>query len=299
MAYLPLFALLSLAAYAFFSVFTARSVNYPLLLLLAVVTCGVAWAMDRWVWSKKRPAGEVAPSHVDIPASVFFVLLVIFLLRSFVAEPFRIPSSSMRPSLEVGDFILVNKFKYGLRLPVVDKKVIELGVPERGDVVVFRYPLDLSSDYIKRVVGIPGDVVEYRNKQLKVNGVPSAQIERAPYSYVAEDIGQFVTNQRFTEKMGEKSYDIATTPNTPTINGNGVQVFAGRDQCQYFGNEGFSCKVPAGQYLVLGDNRDNSLDGRYWGFVPDANLRGKAFFIWFNWADVVGLNFKRIGTTVH
>jgi signal peptidase I len=299
MAYLPITILIGIVGYAFFSMFTGRSANFALLLLLAVLTCGLTWALDKWVWSKKRPAGELAPSHIDIPASIFFVLAIVFLFRSFIAEPFRIPSSSMRPTLEVGDFILVNKFKYGIRLPVLDKKVVDSGRPERGDIAVFRYPVNQTDDYIKRIVGIPGDTVEYRNKVLTVNGKQAAQTPKPPYSYVAEDIGQFVTHERFSERLKEPAYDIAVAPNAPSINALAVGAFLGKENCEYFGNDGFRCKVPADSYFAMGDNRDNSLDSRYWGFVPDSHLRGKAFFIWFNWADVVGLNFKRVGSSVN
>jgi signal peptidase I len=298
MAYIPVTLLIALVGYAIFAVFTAKSVNFALLLFLAVCVCGIAWAMDKWVWSKKRPAGEPAPSHIDVPASIFFVLLAVFLLRSFLAEPFRIPSSSMRPTLEVGDFILVNKYKYGIRLPVIDKKVLDTGAPARGDVAVFRYPLDPTNDYIKRIVGVPGDLVEYRNKSLTINGVPSTQVQKPAYGYVQEDSGQYVTNNRYTEKIGELTYDIAVNPAVPTLNVNGVLGFAGKEGCEYADNDGFKCKVPAGHYFAMGDNRDNSLDSRYWGFVPDSHLKGKAFFIWFNWADVIGLNFNRVGSSV-
>jgi signal peptidase I len=298
MTYLPIAILTGLIGYAFFGMFTGKSVDFPLILFLAVVISGIAWALDKWVWSKKRAPGEVAPSHIDTPASIFPVLLVVFLLRSFVAEPFRIPSSSMRPTLEVGDFILVNKFKYGIRLPVIDKKILDTGAPGRGDVVVFRYPVNQTDDYIKRIVGVPGDVVTYKNKQLTVNNVPATQTSTGTYGYVAEESGRFITHQRASEMLGTVKHDIAMDASAPTLNPPSVFSYVGKENCEYFGSEGFTCKVPANSYLVLGDNRDNSLDGRYWGFVPDANLRGKAFFIWFNWADFISFNFKRIGSSI-
>ncbi len=298
MTYLPIAILTGLIGYAFFGMFSGKSVDFPLILLLAVVISGVAWALEKWVWSKKRPAGEAAPSHIDTPASIFPVLLVVFLLRSFLAEPFRIPSSSMRPTLEVGDFILVNKFSYGVRLPVVDKKLFDTGGPKRGDVAVFRYPVNQKDDYIKRIVGLPGDVVTYKNKQLTVNDTPAVQTKTGTYGYVAEESARFVTQERASEVIGTVKHDIAMDAQAPTLSITSVFPFPGRDNCQYFGNDGFTCKVPANSYFAMGDNRDNSLDSRYWGFVPDENLRGKAFFIWFNWADVVGLNFKRIGSSI-
>jgi signal peptidase I len=298
MSYIPYAALIALGCYAIYGVATGTSVNFALILFLLVCVTGIAWALDKWVWSKSRAKDELAPSHIDVPVSVFPVFLIVFLLRSFIAEPFRIPSSSMRPTLEVGDFILVNKFAYGIRLPIVDKKVIDLGSPKRGDVVVFRYPVNPSDDYIKRVVGVPGDTVTYKNKQLSINNVPAAQIPVGPYSYVAEDQRQFVTHDRVTEKLGDTPHDIAINTQAPSVNPGAVFEFKGKQGCQYFGPEGFSCVVPPESYFMMGDNRDNSLDSRYWGFVPDSHLRGRAFFIWFNWADAVGLNFKRIGSSV-
>ncbi len=298
MAYLPVTALLAIIAYGAYGIFTGKSINFALLLFSLVVITGIAWALDRWVWSKHRPKGELAPSHIDVPSSIFPVLLIVFLLRSFLAEPFRIPSSSMRPTLEVGDFILVNKFAYGVRVPIIDKKVIDLGSPKRGDVVVFRYPENPSDDYIKRVVGVPGDTVTYKNKQLSINGTPAEQTPKGSYGYLAEDMARYVTHTRATEKLGELVHDIAVNAPSPTLDPSSVRGFKGKEGCEYFGSEGFSCKVPAESYFVMGDNRDNSLDSRYWGFVPDSHLRGRAFFIWFNWSDVINLSFKRIGSSI-
>src|SRR5690242_10132817 len=146
--------------------------NFALILFLATLLTGAVALFDRVALARRRPAGEPEPWWVEYPKSFFPVLLIVFLLRSFVAEPFKIPSSSMRPTLEVGDFILVNKFTYGLRLPVIEQKIVPINDPQRGDVVVFRYPLNPSQDFIKRVIGVGGDVVEYRDKQVTVNGKP-------------------------------------------------------------------------------------------------------------------------------
>jgi signal peptidase I len=229
------------------------------------------------------------------------VLLIVFLLRSFIAEPFKIPSSSMRPTLEVGDFILVNKFAYGLRLPIVEQKVVPLSDPRRGDVVVFRYPLNPSQDFIKRVIGVPGDTVVYKDKKLTVNGEPWPQKGDGTYSYL-EGL-RFETMTRFAESVdggqGPQEHLAAVDPTMPSVSPGQVRAFPGRDNCDYNPDgSGFTCKVPAGNYYVMGDNRDRSDDGRYWGFVPDDHLRGRAFFIWFNWDDIAGLSFKRVGSGI-
>jgi len=217
----------------------------------------------------------------------------VFTLRSFLVEPFKIPSSSMRPTLEVGDFILVNKFTYGIRLPIIEKKIIEINQPQRGDVLVFRYPLDPSLDYIKRVVGTPGDEVTYKDKKLTVNGQPAAQRPEPSYSYLEGTLA-FVTTQRFQETFGGEPHSIAVMADAPPVSVGRVRSFPGRENCVY-NESGFTCKVPPGQYFMMGDNRDNSEDSRYWGFVPDDHIRGKAFFVWWNWDDVSSFAFKRIG----
>jgi len=239
------------------------------------------------------------PSWVEYSASFFPVLLIVFLLRSFLAEPFKIPSSSMRPTLEVGDFILVNKFSYGIRLPILEQKIVPLGSPARGDVVVFRYPVNPSQDFIKRVIGVGGDTVTYRDKKLTVNGKPLPQSADGTYSWL--EGMRFETTERFGEKTdagtGAREYDVAVNPQAPAVFPQNVRTFPGRENCEY-NERGFTCRVPQGQYFVMGDNRDFSDDSRYWGFVPDENLRGKAFFIWFNWDDITSLAFKRVGSGI-
>ena len=228
------------------------------------------------------------------------MLLIVFLLRSFLAEPFKIPSSSMRPTLEVGDFILVNKFAYGLRLPIVEQKIIPLADPQRGDVVVFRYPVNPSQDFIKRVIGVRGDEVVYRDKQLTrqrralaAEGGRHLQLPRGPA--LRDDRARSRERRR---RRRHDAHDIAAHPaGAARVSVQNVRPFPGRENCDY-NDRGFTCKVPAGHYFVMGDNRDNSDDSRYWGFVPDDHIRGRAFFVWFNWDDISSLAFKRVGSGI-
>ncbi len=220
------------------------------------------------------------PIWVEYTAGLFPVILIVFCLRSFIVEPFKIPSGSMIPTLMIGDLILVNKFTYGLRLPIINQKIVPLGEPRRGDVMVFRYPRDESVDYIKRVVGIPGDTVSYLNKRLVINGQP---VE------LAAD-GAFVDTERlneiprYLETLGEKPHKILTElENPPDIRP--VENFPMMENCRY-STAGVVCKVPPGHYFMMGDNRENSLDSRYWGFVPERNIVGRAFFIWMNFGDL-------------
>jgi signal peptidase I len=275
--------------------------NFALILFLATLVTGVVALADRWYIAKRRGAGTREPWWIEYSKSFFPVLLIVFLLRSFVVEPFKIPSSSMRPTLEVGDFILVNKFTYGLRLPIVEHKVVPLGDPQRGDVVVFRYPLNPSQDFIKRVIGLPGDTVVYRDKRLAVNGVPWTQQANGTYSYV-EGL-RFESMAVFAETVPDGEvrtvHDAAADPTLPAVSPGQVRAFPGRQNCDYNADgSGFACKVPPGHYFVMGDNRDRSDDSRYWGFVPDDHLRGRAFFIWFNWDDIAGFAFKRVGSGI-
>jgi signal peptidase I len=204
------------------------------------------------------------------------VILIVFLLRSFLVEPFKIPSSSMVPTLLVGDFILVNKFTYGIRLPVANKKIVPLGEPQRGDVMVFRYPEDPSLDYIKRVVGVPGDRIEYRDKRLTINGtpVPLRQVD----DYLSKERMQF--SRQFVEKLNGVEHDILVEDDAPAFIAPS-RAFAHTANCNY-NMSGLACTVPPRHYFMMGDNRDNSSDSRVWGFVPDENIVGKAFFIWLN-----------------
>jgi signal peptidase I len=277
--------------------------NFALILFLLTLATGVLWAVDRFHFRKRRAADAPEPAWVEYAASFFPVLLVVFLLRSFVAEPFKIPSSSMRPTLEVGDFILVNKFAYGLRLPIVEAKFVPLGEPARGDVVVFRYPVNPSQDFIKRVVGVGGDVVKYEDKKLTVNGQPLPQVRDGTYGYL-EAVGdrmkyELLEKSLETTRNGSetRTYTIGVNPQVPPIALGNVRPFPGKENCDY-NERGFTCKVPAGHYFMMGDNRDNSDDSRYWGFVPDDHIRGKAFFIWWNWDDISSFAFRRVGSGI-
>jgi len=259
-------------------------VNFALILFLLLVATGLLWAVDRFYARKRRPAGAPAPWWVEYGASFFPVILIVFALRSFVVEPFKIPSGSMIPTLLVGDFILVNKWTYGIRLPVVNKKIIDVNEPRRGDVMVFRYPADPSLDYIKRVVGVPGDRVEYINKRLRING---EAVELQPQGdYLHPD--RLYYSPRFTEKLGEIEHSILIERDAPAFIPH-VLDFPYRENCTYT-SAGVACTVPEGHYFVMGDNRDASSDSRVWGFVPEENIVGKAFFIWFNFSDM-----KRVG----
>lgn len=250
--------------------------DFALILFIALAATGLVWGLDRWLWAKRRrrqaealrKAGkkeeaqhaEREPVYVEYARAFFPVILIVFLIRSFLVEPFRIPSGSMMPNLYNGDFILVNKFSYGVRLPILNIKVLELGEPKRGEVAVFRFPGDHSVNYIKRVVGLPGDRVVYKDKKLYVNGVPAEQLDPRPYGYVPGGPEGMVL--RVTEVIDGSRHDILVTDRPEP----GVLEF----------------EVPPGYYFAMGDNRDHSNDSRYWGYVPDENLVGRAFVIWFS-----------------
>jgi signal peptidase I len=292
--------------------------NFALLLFLATVVTGVYWVAERFVFlpRRQRAAAELEanaarriveldkmgvtkvdgditlakaqllqqPWWLDWTAGLFPVILAVFFLRSFLFEPFKIPSGSMIPTLLVGDLILVNKFHYGIRLPVINTKLTEGTPPQRGDVMVFRYPPKPSLDYIKRVVGLPGDEVAYLNKRLSING-QVIKTTGLP-EFFDEDSMRYI--KQFQEQLGDKSHRMLNEDDRPAFVP-GVDDFPNKDNCRY-SVEGVVCKVPAGQYFMMGDNRDNSLDSRYWGFVPDKNIVGKAVFVWMNFG-----NLKRIG----
>ena len=293
--------------------------NFALLLFLLSVVTFVYWLAERFHFLPARQAAAAAlaaqqaarreqlqqlgiakvdddlgeararllmqPWWLDWTAGLFPVIVGVFLLRSFLFEPFKIPSGSMVPTLLVGDLILVNKFDYGVRLPVLNKKVIANNDPQRGDVMVFRYPPDPRLDYIKRVVGVPGDEVAYLNQKLTLNGQPVPV--KALGEFYDEDSLRYAP--QFSEKLGEKDHRILVDPRRSSFFGTDSPRFPFAENCRYSA-EGVTCKVPAGHYFVMGDNRDNSQDSRYWGFVPDQNLVGRAFFVWMNFG-----NLGRIG----
>ncbi len=288
--------------------------SFAVLLMMATVVTGVYWLAERAIFlpQRRRAAKQLLDEHnarkaaliqqgfsqiegdvesarhkllmqpwwLDWTAGLFPVILAVFVLRSFLFEPFKIPSGSMIPTLRVGDLILVNKFHYGVRLPVFNTKVLANNEPQRGDVMVFRYPPQPSLDYIKRVIGVPGDEVAYINKQLTVNGQPVPRTAQSEFF----DSDSMRYSRQFRETLGTRHYN--------TLNDDDRAAFINRsadfpylDQCRY-SVEGVTCKVPAGHYFMMGDNRDNSLDSRYWGFVPEANIVGKAFFVWMNFGDL-------------
>jgi len=293
--------------------------NFALLLLLASVVTGIYWLAERFHFLPQRQAAaarleaETAARRADLQrmgidkvdtdtreaqqkllaqpwwldwtAGLFPVIVAVFLLRSFLFEPFKIPSGSMIPTLQIGDLILVNKFHYGIRLPVANTKVTAGNPVQRGDVMVFRYPPKPSVDYIKRVVGVPGDEVAYLNKKLTVNG-QLVSSEALP-DYFDESTMRYFRHER--ESLPGKTHEIIIDNERPAFIP-GADEFPMRENCRY-SVEGVVCKVPEGHYFMMGDNRDNSLDSRYWGFVPDQNIVGKAFFVWMNFG-----NLKRIGS---
>lgn len=268
--------------------------SLALAMLLFVLISGVVWVLDKWVWAKKRAKDQRQHDAVELLAGLFPVIGVVFVVRSFLFEPFTIPSSSMRPGLIPGDFILVNRFAYGVRVPVSNQVMIDTGKPARGDVMVFHYPPEPTKDFIKRVVGLPGDEVLYKNKQLFINNkeIPQEWVGDAEYP---RD-GQFlpVPVKQFKETLGNATHLMQQVEGASSVNHLGVQQFPHRENCSYaLDDSWFKCKVPAGQYFMMGDNRDDSSDGRYWGFVPDENIVGKAVVIWFNWPEL-----SRVGTVI-
>jgi signal peptidase I len=292
--------------------------NFALLLFLATFVTGVYWVAERFYFLPQRQKavavleandtqrrgeldkmgikqvdGDITEAKVrllqqpwwlDWTAGLFPVIIAVFFLRSFLFEPFKIPSGSMIPTLLVGDLILVNKFHYGVRLPVLNIKITDGNKPQRGDVMVFRYPPKPSLDYIKRVVGLPGDEVAYLNKRLTINGKPVST--NAVPEFFDEDAMRYF--KQYEELLGDKKHRLLNDDDRPAFVP-GADNFAGRDHCAYTA-EGVTCKVPEGHYFMMGDNRDNSMDSRYWGFVPDQNIVGKAFFVWMNFGSL-----KRIG----
>ena len=253
--------------------------NFALMLFTLLAVTGAIALADRLWLARRRGEGRKDPWWIEYSKSFFPVILIVFVLRSFLVEPFKIPSGSMIPTLVVGDFILVNKFAYGIRLPIINRKIVETGQPRRGDVMVFRYPEDPSLDYIKRVVGIPGDRVAYEDKRLVINGV---EVQRTPMpDYLHRERIQY--SKQYSEISGDVAHAILIEDDAPSAMPF-VRQFPFRDNCNY-NNKGFECLVPPGHYFMMGDNRDNSADSRVWGFVPDANIVGKAFFIWFNFSE--------------
>lgn len=255
------------------------NINFPLILVVAVLISGLVYVVD-WAILAKRRGEAPAPVWIEYPRSFFPILLTVLLIRSFLVEPFRIPTGSLEPTLLVGDFIAVNKYDYGLRLPVLDSKILPISEPKRGDIIVFHWPPNPSIDYIKRVVGVPGDKISYINKVLYINGQPMTQ-QAEGVSLQQDEYGN-------TWKVLKMQEDLAGVKHN---------IYLREDvQPQDFSD----VVVPKGQYFAMGDNRDDSQDSRYWGFVPEGNLVGKAVAVWFSWNGITdSVRWHRIGRLVH
>lgn len=253
------------------------NIDFPAILVLLTLITGLIWVLGTLFGISRDHKNKIQPRIlsviVDYARSLFPIFFIVLILRSFIVEPFKIPSGSMMPTLLIGDFILVNKYDYGIRLPVINKKVIDNKTPERGDIAIFRYPEDPNIPFIKRVVGLPGDKIAYQDKILTINGQAVEQLETRVYK--AAGSGKVMNGATINlELLDDQRYHILRWSNQPSQNIIGI--------------------VPDGHYFVLGDNRDNSRDSRYWGYVPDENLVGRAFMIWMNWDN--GINWQRIGT---
>ncbi|CUI08540.1 signal peptidase I [Massilia sp. P8910] len=285
--------------------------NFALILFVLMVITGIVWCLDVFYFARQRRAAADAalaafdarnaklsaegikvdstsrhsieaailrqPTWIEYSGSFFPVIALVFILRSFLYEPFKIPSGSMVPTLVIGDLILVNKFTYGIRLPVLNQKIIEVNDPQRGDVMVFKYPDDMTQDYIKRVIGVPGDKITYENKRLTVNG------QEVKYTALPDFLDEEspVYHKQFTEDLTGVQHRILNDEGKPVFGLDQVKNFTNKESCTYTVDK-FTCVVPQGNYFMMGDNRDNSSDSRYWGFVPNKNIVGKAFFVWMN-----------------
>lgn len=271
--------------------------SFTAVLLIFVLFTGIVWLIHKGRL-KKDPTHQDKGHFTDYMSGFFPIISIVFVLRTFIAEPFQIPSSSMRPGLVVGDFILVNKFAYGIRTPIINNVLIPVGKVEHGDVVVFNYPENPSINYIKRAIGLPGDVVEYKDKILTINGQAVAEQPEGVQSYM-ENTRQYgmveIQTDAFRENIGTSSFQVLKMADAPGFIPQGVRAqFPYRENCEYAQDgSAFKCTVPEGHYFTMGDNRDNSEDSRYWGFVNDKLIVGKAFFVWMNFGDM-----SRIGTSI-
>jgi signal peptidase I len=250
--------------------------NFALILVILSFISGFIYFLDVVFWAKKRKPGEQPGRIIEYSRSFFPVFFIVLLLRSFLVEPFRIPSGSLEPTLLVGDFVAVNKFAYGLRLPVVEKKAIPIANPKTGEIAVFRWPPQPKYDYIKRVIGVPGDRLSYHNKKLTINGKEAKQ-NFVEYT-IDESSGKAVA--RYKENLNGVEHDIFVRADVPAVD--------------------FDVVVPEGNYFMMGDNRDDSADSRFWGFVPDNYLRGRAFLVWMSWnGKADNLRWSKIGRLIH
>lgn len=250
--------------------------NFALILVVLSFISGFIYLLDVVFWAKKRTKNQKPNRIIEYARSFFPVFFVVLILRSFLIEPFRIPSGSLEPTLLVGDFVAVNKFAYGLRLPVMEKKVVSIANPKTGEVAVFRWPPEPSYDYIKRVIGVSGDKISYHNKVLTING------HKAKQTFVEyttdESSGKPVA--KYKENLNGVVHDIFIRTDIPAVDVDLV--------------------VPEGNYFMMGDNRDDSADSRFWGFVPDSYLRGKAFLVWMSWNGKLDtIRWSKIGKMIH
>lgn len=279
---------------------------FSILLTLVTLIAGLLWLFDALVLKPKRKQGEPQNSMTEFGQSVFPVLAAVLVLRSFLYEPFQIPSGSMMPTLLKGDFILVEKFAYGVKDPVFRKQLVETGQPERGDIAVFKYPLQPNVDYIKRIVGLPGDRIIYRNKQLSIQPqcaagetCPAVNVSRTAVDSTETYFAGGGSLNLYQEQIGDVTHDMLLDPRVRPR----VPLYyeqPGTDAGEFI--------VPEGHYFAMGDNRDNSQDSRYWGFVPEEYLVGRAFFVWMSfemdrspdsvlpqWVPT-GVRFERLGS---
>ena len=256
---------------------------FALFMVVILAITGLIWLLDIVVLRKNRLVGANDPWYVEYAKSFFPVILLVFVLRSFLIEPFKIPSGSMMPTLLAGDYILVNKFTYGFRIPILNNIIVEMNKPKRGDVIVFHYPPDPKIDYIKRVVGVPGDKIQYQDKQLIINGKKLDVTFTNDYEYEMQG-ANIISARKSVEKLGDVPHDILVhdIPNQYNADMPGAKL-----------QDGETITVPNDSYFAMGDNRDNSADSRVWGFVPEHNLVGKAFYIWMNFDQ-----FSRVGNTI-
>lgn len=251
--------------------------SFPAIMVTLVFVTGIIWLIDIFFWAPQRVKKQKEPLVVEYARSFFPIILIVLVIRSFIAEPFRIPSASMLPTLHIGDFILVNKFAYGVRLPVLNTKILEVGKPQRGDVFVFRFPKNPKIDYIKRVIGLPGDKIGYFNKTVYINGKAVEQQVKSKDIRLEGLIPE--RSKLLSEKLGDKKHDLLIDPDRRLVEGEML--------------------VPEGHYFAMGDNRDNSNDSRFWGAVPEENLVGKAFFIWMSWDwNAGGIVWNRLGNSI-
>lgn len=250
--------------------------NFALILAVLSLVSGFVYLLDVLFWAKKR-SPEVQPGRIiEYSRSFFPVFFMVLLLRSFLVEPFRIPSGSLEPTLLVGDFVAVNKFAYGLRIPIWEQKAVSIANPKTGQIAVFRWPPDPTYDYIKRVIGVPGDHITYHNKVLSINGKEA--------------------HQTFVEYTVDEYSGKAVTTYKEDLNGVVHSIFVRADMPAY----DFDIVVPEGNYFMMGDNRDDSADSRFWGFVPDNYLRGKAFLVWLSWNGTIGnLRWSKMGRLIN